>query len=196
MTRQRLGRCAGAAAERRREARRRPSRASARSGAGARFRADRRCSRSDRAGRRRAPGLARWRRRSDRPARGPTRPKPSSTTSVRGAAGGAAAADLRQLERGVDAARRLGGLLRCHGERDVPLGRALRDRDDVDAARRERREHARRDAWRAGHAVADDGNDGHARPRGHVVDQAARQFVAERRAQAGDGALGFAPRAG
>ena len=56
----------------------------------------------------------------------------------------------------------------------------------------ERREYARGDAWRPGHAVADDGNDGHARPRGHVVDQPRIQFVTERRAQAGDGPVRFA----
>ena len=37
----------------------------------------------------------------------PTRPKPSSTTSVCGASGGAAAADLVELERGVDPPRGL-----------------------------------------------------------------------------------------
>ncbi len=51
----------------------------------------------------------------------------------------------------------------------------------------ERREHARRDARRAGHAVADDRDDRHARPRGDVVDEAGGQLVAKRGAQALDG---------
>ena len=84
----------------------------------------------------------------------------------------ASAADLRQLERGVDASRGFRRLVGRDGERDVALRRSLRDRDDVDAARRERREDARGDARRAGHAVADDGNDRHARARGDVVDEA------------------------
>ena len=51
-----------------------------------------------------------------------------------------AAANLRELEGAVHAARRLGGVRRGDRERNVPLGRSLRDGDDIDAAGGERGE--------------------------------------------------------
>ena len=114
----------------------------------------------------------------------PTRPKPSSTTSVRRLAG-TAAADLGELELRVDAARGLARLLLLDDEGDVELGGALRDRDHVDAARRQRREDARRDAGCPGHAAADDGDHGQAAPRVDAVHEPRGELVRERRLERG-----------
>ena len=50
---------------------------------------------------------------------------------------------LLQLKRAMDGAHGAGGVALGHDERDVPLGRSLRDGDDVDAGRRR----ARRRRW-------------------------------------------------
>ena len=85
----------------------------------------------------------------------PIWPKPSSTTSRCVGARGGAAADLRELERGVDRALGRRRVLGGDDERDVQLRRPLRDRDDVDARLGQGREHARGDAGVSGHAQAD-----------------------------------------
>ena len=66
------------------------------------------------------------------------------------------AADLRQLEGGVDHA--LGGarVLSVHHEREVELGRSLRDGDDVDPGVRQGGEDPRGDPRRAGHPYPHD----------------------------------------
>ena len=84
----------------------------------------------------------------------------------RGAGCAAAAADLRQLKRRVHAPRRLRRIVGRSTANEM-----LRSDDPCAMATTlmraggERREHARGDARRAGHAVADDGDDRHARLR-------------------------------
>ena len=131
-------------------------------------------------GRRCGPAVAARRRPSPASAR-PTRPKPSSTTSVP-RPGGAAAADLRRAgRRRARGARPRRPRASLDHERDVALRRALRDRDHVDAAGGERREDARGDAGRAGHAVADDRDHRHVRgARLTPSTRPARDLVAER----------------
>jgi len=64
-------------------------------------------------------------------------------------------------------------------ERDVQLGRPLRDGHDVDAGLGQRREDPGGDAGVAGHADADDGDRGDAGARLDAVDLAARDLLAE-----------------
>ena len=55
----------------------------------------------------------------------------------------------------------------------------------------ERGEHPRRHARRPGHAVTDDGHDGHPAAGGDMVDEPGRELVAERMAKAVDRAIGL-----
>ena len=94
----------------------------------------------------------------------PTRPKPSSTTSVRGAAGGRPPPIFDELEGGVDAARRLGGRRAASTTNEMlsseePWAMAI----TLTPPRGERREDAGGDARRARHAVAHDRDHRHAR---------------------------------
>ena len=91
-----------------------------------------------------------------------------------------AAADLRELEGGVDTPRRLGRVGRGDHERDVELGGALGDGDHVDAARGQGREHAGRDARSPRHPVAHDRDHAHPAARRHPVDEARRPALHER----------------
>ena len=68
-------------------------------------------------------------------------------------------------------------LLGVDDERDVQLGRALRDGDDVDARLGQGREDAGGDAGVTGHADADDGDRGHAAAGLDAVDLAARDLA-------------------
>ena len=82
----------------------------------------------------------------------------------------------------MQGSNRRGGIGLRHDQRDVPLGRALRDRDDVDPFGAERAEHGRGDAGRPAHAIADRRHDGH-RLRRDLLDVSARQLELERPAQ-------------
>mmetsp|Transcript_46195 Transcript_46195/g.148848 ORF Transcript_46195/g.148848 Transcript_46195/m.148848 type:complete len:442 (+) Transcript_46195:2672-3997(+) len=66
---------------------------------------------------------------------------------------------VREGERGVRGAQRLGALLPLHHQRDLPLRRALRDGADVDARRGHRLCEGCAGARPEGHPLADDGHD-------------------------------------
>ena len=95
----------------------------------------------------------------------------------------------RQVEAGVHRAERARGLLAVDDHRDVALGRALRDRADVDAGGAERVEQLGGDARRAGHAVADDGEDAAVAGDVDPLDLSLPQLALERLAHDRCGAL-------
>ena len=106
--------------------------------------------------------------------------EPEKDDVGKGRGEGPPAANLRELEHRMNAADGFRNVRLANDERDVALGRSLGDGDDVHAGGRERRERACGNTRGAHHTVAHHGNDGHARPRRHVVDQAARKLAVER----------------
>ncbi|MCW0465391.1 hypothetical protein NB705_002464 [Xanthomonas sacchari] len=77
-------------------------------------------------------------------------------------------------------AQRLGRVRAVDGHRDVALGRALRDRQDVDLGAAQRLEQPRGHAGLPGHAVADRGQHADAGGQLHALHLAHHQFVGER----------------
>ena len=101
-----------------------------------------------------------------------------------------AAADLGKLEGVVHHALRARGVARVHDDRDVQLGRAPGDGDDVDPGLRQRPEHPRRDPRRPRHPQPDD--DERRDPGAHLdaVDLPPRDLALELLDEARAGALG------
>src|SRR5207248_3895517 len=106
------------------------------------------------------------------------------------------AADLGQLKGFVDLTLRPRRVLLRDDEGDVELRGALSDRDDVDAAARERREHPGRDARGSRHAQADDRDRGEAALDLDAVDLSTRDLPRERFPQAARGGVGLRLRHG
>ena len=88
--------------------------------------------------------------------------------------------DLGELKGVVNAPLGFSRPNRLDDERDVQLGGALRDRDDVDLRGRERVEDACGDARGPCHPEPDDGDGGEAAQDLDAVDLPARDFLAKR----------------
>ena len=135
--------------------------------------------------------LCRSARRSDRRARGRRGRSRAARRRCAASAAAPSAADLRELKRRVDAARRLGGIVAVDDERDVALGRSLRDRDDVDAAAASAENTRAAMPGVPAMPSPTTATHRHARPRRDAVDEAAGELVAERLPEARDRAVGL-----
>ena len=102
----------------------------------------------------------------------------------------------REVQTGVHGAQRARGLAAVDHDGDVALRGALRDRAHVDAGGAERVEHLGRDARRAGHAIADDGEDRQVRVDVDALDLAFLQLALEGPQHDRGGALGLLLRDG